>query len=173
VTIITDLVQIERLGEKKRKENEGLRRHMKMHDVPERRLRKIAEEIEEQIDCTQCANCCRVATAVLLDRDVERLAKLLRISVAQFKAQYTMQDAEEGLILRRDDERGCVFLDGKTCTVYEARPAACENFPHLVRGQGSIASRTWQFIDRATYCPIVYNSLEAFKPALGFKGLIK
>lgn len=171
--MITDLVQIERLGEKKRRENEGLRRHMKMHDVPERRLRRIAEEIEEQIDCTQCANCCRVATAKLLERDVERLAKLMRLSVGAFKTQYTMEDAEDGLILKRNDATGCVFLSGTACTVYESRPAACENFPHLVRGQGSIASRMWQFIDRATYCPIVYNSLEAFKPVLGFKGLVK
>jgi hypothetical protein len=26
----------------------------------------------------------------------------------------------------------------------------------------------WQFVDRACYCPIVYNSLEAFKKELGF-----
>lgn len=171
--MITDLVQIERLGSKKRKENEAFRKHMKMHDVPERRLRRIAEEIEEEIDCTQCANCCRVATAKLLDRDVERLAKLLRIPISQFVAEYTMEDSTDGLILKRDDATGCVFLDGKSCTVYESRPAACENFPHLVRGQGSIPSRMWEFIDRATYCPIVYNALEAFKPVMGFKGILK
>ena len=44
-----------------------------------------------------------------------------------------------------------------------------ERFPHLVRGQGSIASRMWQFVDRACYCPIVYNSLEAFKDELRFR----
>jgi hypothetical protein len=38
----------------------------------------------------------------------------------------------------------------------------------VVRGNGSIASRMWQFTDRACYCPIVYNSLEAFKKELGF-----
>jgi hypothetical protein len=27
----------------------------------------------------------------------------------------------------------------------------------------------WQFIDRACYCPIVYNSLEAFKQETGFR----
>jgi hypothetical protein len=27
----------------------------------------------------------------------------------------------------------------------------------------------WQFIDRATYCPIVYNSLEEFKEQTAFK----
>jgi len=27
----------------------------------------------------------------------------------------------------------------------------------------------WQMPDRATYCPIVYNSLEAFKEEVGFR----
>ena len=87
---------------------------------------------------------------------------------AEFLAEYTVESEEEGRILRRSEAEGCVFLDGKTCTVYEARPDTCSRFPHLVRGNGSIASRMWQFIDRACYCPIVYNSLEAFKEETGF-----
>ena len=71
-------------------------------------------------------------------------------------------------ILRRTGETGCVFLSGSECTVYDARPESCQRFPNVVRGNGSIASRMWQFVDRACYCPIVYNSLEAFKVELGF-----
>jgi len=40
---------------------------------------------------------------------------------------------------------------------------------HLVRGAGSIESRMWQMIDRATYCPIVYNTLEEYKDIVGFQ----
>jgi Fe-S-cluster containining protein len=167
--MITDLVQIKLLGEKKRDENQRFRRFLKSRDHSDRILRRIAEGIEEQIDCTQCANCCKVATVQLSDRDVERLAKYLRISPDKFLAEYTVVSEEEGRILRRDDRTGCVFLDGRTCTVYEARPDTCQRFPHLVRGTGSIASRMWQFVDRAVYCPIVYNSLEAFKEELGFR----
>jgi uncharacterized protein len=160
---MTDLVQIRMLGEKMRPENERFRRHLKSHSFADRILRRIAESIEEQIDCTVCANCCRVATVELAERDIERLARYFRISSAEFLAKYTVEDAEEGRILRRSEETGCVFLDGTSCTVYEERPDTCRRFPHLVRGDGSIASRMWQFIDRACYCPIVYNSLEAFK----------
>lgn len=167
--MITDLVQIRLLGEKKRGENERFRRHMKSRDHSDRILRRIAEGIEEQIDCTQCGNCCKVATATVTERDAERLARHLRIAPAKFVAEYTVESEEEGRILRRTDEAGCVFLAGTECTVYEARPDACQRFPHVVRGTGSIASRMWQFVDRACYCPIVYNSLEAFKEELGFK----
>ncbi len=166
--MLTDLGEIRRRGEKLRAENERFRRFMKSHDVPERRLRKIAEAIQEQIDCTACANCCRVATAEVTERDVEKLARHLNLTPAAFRAQYTARDDDQTLILRRD-ENGCVFLNGTECTVYEARPATCVDYPHLVRGSGSIASRMWQFIDRASYCPIVFNSLEAFKDHLRFR----
>ncbi len=167
--MITDLVQIRLLGEKKRPENERFRRHMKAHDHSDRILRRIAEAIEEQIDCRECANCCKVATVKLSERDTERLARYLRIPAERFLADYTMESEEEGRILRRTEEAGCVFLAGTECTAYDARPDICQRFPHLVRGNGSIASRMWQFIDRACYCPIVYNSLEAFKDELRFK----
>ena len=169
--MITDLVQIRLEGEKKRPENERFRKFMKSQDSrdhSDRILRRIAEGIEEQIDCTQCANCCRVATVTLSERDVDRLARHLRIKPRKFLAEYTEESEDEGLILRRS-ESGCVFLSGNDCTVYDARPDICQRFPHLVRGQGSIASRMWQFIDRACYCPIVYNTLEAFKDELGFR----
>ncbi len=166
--MLTDLVQIRLLGEKKRSENDRFRRFLKTRSHSDRVLRHLAEEIKEQIDCLECGNCCRVATAAVQERDVERLAKYLRISPAKFLAEYTIETEDEGRILRRTDEAGCVFLDGNTCTVYDARPDTCQRFPHLVRGQGSLASRMWQFTDRACYCPIVYNSLEAFKDALKF-----
>src|SRR3569623_628505 len=95
---ITDLVQIDRLGTKKLAENERFRKHLKRHNFSDLRFRRIAEEIEDQVDCR-----------------------------------------------------------------------ACGNFPHLERGSGSIESRMWQMIDRATYCPIVYNSLEAYKDLVNFQ----
>lgn len=166
--LITDLVQIQRLGEKKLEENKRLRVHMKTHGAVERRLRTVAAGIEEQIDCTACANCCRVATATLKEREVEALAKYIGASKNEFLANYTEVSEEEGLILKRT-EKGCVFLEGNLCSVYEARPDSCNDFPHLARGAGSLVSRMWHMPDRATYCPIAYNTLEAFKEELKFR----
>ena len=167
--MITDLVQIRLLGEKKRDENFRFRRFMKSHDHSDRILRRIAGEIEEQIDCTQCANCCRVATAEVTERDVHRLARHFRLKPERITADYVVPDEEEGSILRRREDGECVFLSGNLCTVYEARPDVCQRYPHLVRGDGSIASRMWSMVDRAGVCPIVYNSLEAFKEHLRFR----
>jgi Fe-S-cluster containining protein len=166
---ITDLVQIRLLGEKKRDENLRFRRHMKSHDHSDRILRRIAEDVEEQIDCTQCANCCRKATARVTERDVHRLARHFRVKEQRIMADYVVEGGEEDYILRRREDGECVFLSGNLCTVYEARPEVCQRYPHLVRGSGSLASRMWEMADRAIICPIVYNTLEAFKGQLKFQ----
>ena len=167
--VVTDLIQIRILGEKKRPENERFRRHLKSRDHSDRILRRLAEEVEEQIDCTACANCCRVATARVTERDIDRLARHFRVSPRRILDDFCQEGGEEGVILKRSEPAGCVFLDGNACTVYEARPESCQRFPHLVRGNGSILSRMWEMTDRACYCPIVYNSLEAFKQETGFQ----
>lgn len=164
---MTDLVQIRRLGEKKLDENKRLRQHLKRHNFVERRLKIIAQQIEEEVECRACANCCRVATTTITERDVDSLARFLGMKRDEFLREYTTMSEEEGRILKRSDS-GCVFLSGNECTVYEARPQTCEDFPHLVRGAGSFLSRMWAMPDRATYCPIVYNALEAFKGETGF-----
>lgn len=165
----TDLVQIRRLGESKREENLKFRRWLKSHNFVERRFKAIAAEIENQIDCTACANCCRVATAKVTERDAAKLAKYLGMGFQKFMRDYTQEDEEDGVVLKRDDEAGCVFLSGNECTVYDARPSSCEHFPHMVKGEGSLVSRMWQFVDRAVYCPIVYNTMEAWKQETDFK----
>ena len=166
--MLTDLVQIERLGRQKHAENARFRVYLKSRDYSDRRLRRLAEAIEPEIDCTRCANCCRVAEAGLKDRDIEKLAKFLGVSQEEFLRDYTQRNEFNELILKRT-ESGCVFLEGNLCSVYEARPRSCANFPNLIRGDGSIASRMWQFVDRAAYCPIVYNWMEAAKRETRFR----
>ncbi len=166
--MLTDLVQIERHGEKNRVENGKFRAWLRRRNYPEQRLKAIAQEVEDKIDCTACANCCRVATTKVNDRDVERLSKFIGVRTHEFLRDYTVESPEEGRILRRN-ENGCVFLEGNLCSVYDARPQTCELFPHLVKGNGSFISRMWDMPDRAVYCPIVYNSLQLFKAATGFQ----
>ncbi|MDQ2841161.1 MAG: YkgJ family cysteine cluster protein [Acidobacteriota bacterium] len=166
--LTTDLVQIQRFGEKQREENRRFRAWMKSHNFVERRLKAISQHVEEAIDCTQCANCCRVATTQVTERDAERLARFLGMKLNDFLRDYTVESADEGRILKRN-ENGCVFLEGNLCSVYEARPHTCELFPHLVKGNGSLVSRMWHMPDRAVYCPIVFNTLEEWKAETGFR----
>ena len=78
--MVTDLVQIKRLGEKKQVENERFRRYLKRHNFPELKFRRVAEEIESEIDCRACANCCRVAETDVTERDIDRLSRYLGLT---------------------------------------------------------------------------------------------
>src|SRR6202161_1907191 len=165
--MITDLVQIRRLEQHQRGENAKVRAYLKNHRDSDLRLRRFGEEIEAEIDCTACANCCRVTEVGITDKDIEKLAKFVGMSEREFVEQFTALDDSGARILKRN-ESGCVFLEGNLCSVYAARPHNCVNFPHVVRGTGSIASRMWQFLDRAGYCPIIYNWMETVKDDIGF-----
>src|ERR1700720_2715687 len=145
--MVTDLVQIRRLGVKNKNENSRFRAYLRNHRHSDRRLRRLGEEIEAQIDCTQCANCCRVTEIGITERDIEKLTKFVGVTHQEFLRDYTQRAEDDELILKRS-EAGCVFLQGNLCSVYEARPQNCVNFPHLVRGSGSIDSRMWQFVRR-------------------------
>ena len=165
--MLTDLVQIRRLGQQKRDENSRFRAYLRNHRHSDRRLRRFGEDIEAQIDCTTCANCCRVSEVEITDRDIDKLAKFLGMTREEFIRDSTQQ-AESGELILKRTEAGCVFLEGNLCSVYEARPQNCANFPHLVRGTGSIVSRMWRLVERAEYCPIVYNWMEKVKEDIGF-----
>jgi Fe-S-cluster containining protein len=165
--MLTDLVQIRRLGQQKRDENSRFRAYLRNHRHSDRRLRRFGEDIEAQIDCTTCANCCRVSEVEITDRDIDKLAKFLGMTREEFIRDSTQQ-AESGELILKRTEAGCVFLEGNLCSVYDARPQNCANFPHLVRGTGSIVSRMWRLVERAEYCPIVYNWMEKVKEDIGF-----
>ncbi|MEQ1885997.1 MAG: YkgJ family cysteine cluster protein [Bryobacteraceae bacterium] len=174
MNIVTDLVQIRRMGEQKRAENLRFRKYMKSRVFVERQFRKAAEEVHDAIDCRECAECCRVTEVQITERDAEKLMKFLGLSHREFVAKHVAEDSDGNPILKRvkASEKGpeaCEFLIGNECSVYEARPANCERFPHILRGAGSLESRMWDLVDRATYCPIVYNWLETVKGLTKFK----
>jgi Fe-S-cluster containining protein len=88
-------------------------------------------------DCNKCpAYCCSYARIIVEDEDIARLADHFGLKVKEARKQFTKKGEEEGeRILRHQlDEHFttiCQFIDPKTrgCTVYEARPAICREFP--------------------------------------------
>src|ERR1700733_4167123 len=108
--MLTDLVQIRRLGHQKREENLRFRAYLKNHRHSDRRLRRFGEDIEAQIDCTKCANCCRVTEVGITAKDVEKLGKFVGTSEPEFVDQFTAVDGSGAMILKRS-EQGCVFLE--------------------------------------------------------------
>ena len=42
-------------------------------------VQQLHDEVSEKIDCLTCANCCRSLGPAIYDKDIERMAKALRI----------------------------------------------------------------------------------------------
>lgn len=92
----------------------------------------LYQEIFFRYDCTECAHCCSVLGPRFADKDVERLAAYFRMKKKQFASAYLETDEDGDLVL---NELPCPFLcDDNRCLVYNDRPKACRDFPHLLDG---------------------------------------
>lgn len=84
-----------------------------------------------EIDCLECANCCKTTSPIFRDIDIERLAKYLDLRPAELVERYLHLDGENDYVL---NVAPCPFLGADNyCSVYEARPRACREYPHTDR----------------------------------------
>jgi Fe-S-cluster containining protein len=166
--VVTDLVQIRRLAETDRGENLSFRRFLKEHHYPQGLFRRIAREVEQQIDCQKCANCCREPRVSVSGQDIDALARYLEMPPEHIIKEYTVVDRDDRETILRQTEGACVFLDGNLCMVYEARPRACRDFPYVASDQRSLGGRMSSICNHSSMCPIIYNTLELYKHAVGY-----
>ena len=170
---MADLIQepdkIARLAEKREAENIKFREFLKWRlDWSDHRLDALIHEVagwvSEQIDCTACANCCRTQSVGMDDTDIERLSDRLGISPQDFESRYVSRNDWSQVVI---SQTPCPFLYGCLCSVYEDRPTDCREYPHLLKA--GMRSRSLDLIANASYCPIVFNTLEMLKHKLSWR----
>lgn len=167
--VVTDLAEVFRLGTAKEKENLAFRRHLAARGAAHTAFQILASEIETQVDCTACANCCRHSLVAVNQSEIETIAAHLGTTPEEAINLYTSPDpAEPDSRILRNSEPGCVFLDQNLCMIYDARPQACRNFPHVAAGTHSLGSRRASMNRWAPLCPIIFNALESYKRITGF-----
>jgi Fe-S-cluster containining protein len=84
-----------------------------------------------QMDCLQCANCCKTTSPLLLTKDIEQLAQHLRMKPGAFEERYVRVDEDGDKVFQ---SAPCPFLGADNhCSVYAARPKACREYPHTNR----------------------------------------
>jgi uncharacterized protein len=97
----------------------------------DRHAAELHEEVFAEIDCLQCANCCKTTSPIFRDKDIERIAAHLRLRPAQFTARYLRLDEEGDYVLT---QAPCPFLGADHyCSIYSVRPKACQEYPHTDR----------------------------------------
>lgn len=85
----------------------------------------------EEIDCLDCANCCKTTSPIFIQTDIDRLAKVFRMKSSNFIEEYLHRDEEGDFVLNSSP---CPFLnEDNKCLVYDERPKACREYPHTNR----------------------------------------
>lgn len=121
---------------------------------------QLHHEVFDYIDCLECANCCKSISPIIIDRDIDRMARHLKMKPSAFIEQYLEMDEEGDYVYRTSP---CPFLmPDNYCMIYEVRPRACREYPHTDRKRFyQITNLTW----RNTFvCPAVLDVVEKLKP---------
>ena len=167
--MLTDLLEIRRQAEAKESENTHFRRYLSSHHFRPEPFHILAAEIQRHVDCTTCANCCRYSIVTVSRADVERIARHLEYDPEHVIKLYTEPDPDSpSMRILRSTKEGCIFLDGNLCTIYEARPKPCCEFPHIALGKRSLGARVPSLWRWGSLCPIIYNAIEGYKTLVGY-----
>ena len=113
---------------------------------------KLHHEAFNQFDCLTCANCCSTISPIITEKDIEKLAKRLKMKPVDFVEQYLYIDEDKDYVFQLTP---CPFLlPDNHCMVYEDRPKACREYPHTDR------KRMYQILNlthkNCEVCPVVY-----------------
>lgn len=110
----------------------------------------------DSINCLDCANCCKTLSPGITDADIQRISKFLKIKPSKLVETYFTLDTD-GLYMFTQSP--CPFLmPDNYCSIYEARPRACREYPHTDR------RRFEQLIlitkENLNVCPAVYHIIK-------------
>ncbi|WP_062053215.1 YkgJ family cysteine cluster protein [Aquimarina longa] len=150
----------------KDKHNENKKFFTKLKKKPPKKLDQMMQELHDDefgtTDCLQCANCCKTTGPLFTDRDVDRIAKFLKIKPRKFEEHYLRTDEEGDLVLQQTP---CTFLGvDNYCAIYEVRPKACREYPHTDRKKfQQITNLT---LKNVAICPAAYHIVEKMKAKL-------
>jgi Fe-S-cluster containining protein len=165
--IVTDLEHIKEKALEREEENWEFRAFLKQLNMAPKEIdtivHEIADEVTSQIDCTQCANCCKQFRPALDRDDVSKFALGLKMEISEFQERFLSQDTDNSAhyIFK---ELPCPFLVNNKCSNYDCRPKDCRSYPHLHKKD--FTSRLWGVIENYGVCPIVFNVYERLKTEL-------
>jgi len=156
-----DLDRFRELSHNKAAENKKFLQSLKKKDPRkvDDAFHEIHEEVFEEINCLECANCCKTTSPIFYQNDIERVAKSIRMKPGDFIDKYLRVDEDKDYVLKSSP---CPFLDAENyCMVYEDRPKACREYPHTDRKKMvQIMDLTYK---NTLVCPAVSEMVERLK----------
>lgn len=116
----------------------------------DRMVHELHDIAMHKFNCLECGNCCRSLGPRILEKDIDRLSKTLKIKPKIFLEKYLRIDEDNDFVFK---SMPCPFLGTDNyCSVYESRPKACCEYPHTDRNK--IQQIKEIIIKNNSFCPI-------------------
>jgi uncharacterized protein len=163
--MVTDLKEIAAFSILKEKENEDFVDYLKScnsNQIDEAVVR-INAQVEPQIDCTKCGNCCKSLMVNVTAKESEELATFLHLTLAETKEKYLEEGLQKTFIMKSFP---CPFLNVTKCSIYENRFEGCKEFPNL--NKTDFTNRLFTTMMHYDRCPIIFNVMEELKRVTSF-----
>ena len=121
-----------------------------------KQLPDLNEAAYENINCLNCAACCKNYSPRFKTPDIKRISKHLDLKEGVFIEKYLNLDEEGDYVV---NTKPCPFLgDDNYCSIYDVRPSDCARFPYT--DEDVILKRVPLTLKNSSFCPIVYFVLE-------------
>ncbi|MFP3946895.1 MAG: YkgJ family cysteine cluster protein [Archaeoglobaceae archaeon] len=158
--LVKDVTRMEEISRGKQNENWIFNIILKHREPIELNsiVNNLYRELSSEIDCKNCANCCKSLRVRLDDEDIEEFCTGVKMNPEEFREQYLVK-CETGEYIFKS--LPCPFLKDNKCSNYEHRPKRCRSFPHLDRDD--FITRLEQITQVYSICPIVFNLYERLK----------
>jgi uncharacterized protein len=159
--MILSLVQLRSEANKKYAENKKFLAKLKSKSPKnlDDTMESLHDDAFKKIDCLACANCCKTTSPIFLPKDIERIAKHLKMRPADFTTEYLHMDEDGDYV---HNGAPCPFLGSDNyCGIYDVRPKACEGYPHTDRKKA--AQLFPKTLENTKICPAVFDIVESLK----------
>lgn len=155
--------QIKPFLEKALKENRLFKIYLRKYSSAkvDKYVSQFYDLIAPQIDCTKCANCCKILYPPFQPSDLDIVSKFLNRNLDELKSDFNYD--ENGMYYAK--QKPCALLNDNKCAAYSIRPLSCQDFPHLKQKGFRFKKNVWE---NYQICPIIFNVVEMLKKKTGF-----
>jgi Fe-S-cluster containining protein len=117
-------------------------------DMP-KLVAKVDATVWQDVNCMECANCCKTMTPTFTKKDIKRISAHLDMQPKDFIDRWLIKEKDTGDMVNKTQP--CQFLVDNKCSIYDVRPADCAEFPHHNKKPFDLYNDT--FRNNLPHCP--------------------
>ena len=138
----------------------------KLDDIVPEGMPKIVAKSDAitwtEVDCMECANCCKTMTPTFNKADIKRISGHLNMEPKVFVDRWLVKEEDSGDWVNKSQP--CQFLDGNKCSIYDVRPRDCAEFPHHNKKPFDLYNET--FKNNLIHCPATLRMVNRLKKTI-------